>query len=68
MRQFRDDGSVLISPTSDKGVMQINQVHWPEAEALGIDLDTAEGNIAFAKILKARRGTADWYMSDHCWD
>lgn len=67
LEHFRPDGSVKISPTSDKGLFQVNWVHWEEAEALGLDLDTIEGNIAFAKILKSRNGTGDWYMSQHCW-
>lgn len=68
IRQFKEDGSVLISRTSDKGVFQINQVHWPKAKELGIDLDTVDGNISFAKILKEEGGTGPWYMSRHCWE
>lgn len=67
LRQYNEDGTVLISKTSDKGIMQINQVHWESAESLGIDLDTLEGNIEYAKLLKEKNGTGDWYMSQHCW-
>lgn len=66
LRQFNDDGSVLISRTSDVGLFQINQVHWTRAKELGIDIYTIEGNIQFAKLLKQANGTRDWYMSNHC--
>lgn len=67
LRQHNEDGSVLVSRTSDKGLFQINQVHWSTAEKMGINLDTVEGNIAYAKYLKEQRGTKDWYASAHCW-
>lgn len=66
LRQFNDDGTMLISKTKDGGLFQINQIHWKEAEKMGIDITTIEGNIAFAKVLKERRGTKDWYMSRAC--
>lgn len=67
IRQFNNDGSVLISKTSDVGIMQINQVHWERAEELGIDIYTVDGNIEYAKLLKEQNGTDDWFMSEHCW-
>lgn len=66
-KQFNDDGSVLISPTSDVGYFQINQVHWDRAKELGIDLWTLEGNREFAELLYDERGVQPWYMSEHCW-
>jgi len=66
LRQY-DEGQVLISETADVGIFQINQVHWDNAEALGIDIETIDGNIEYAKILKNQRGTKDWYMSEECW-
>lgn len=67
LRQFNENGEVLISHSSDKGVLQINQIHWETAEKMGIDLDTVDGNIAYAKYLKERNGKNDWYQSAHCW-
>ena len=67
MRQFNEDGSVLISQTSDKGIFQINKVHWEQAKKLGYNIDTVKGNIGYAKYLKDKNGTSDWYMSRHCW-
>lgn len=66
MRQFNEDGTVLISPTSDIGLFQVNQVHWDTAKKMGIDINTVDGNIAYAKFLKEQNGYGDWYMSKHC--
>jgi hypothetical protein len=67
LRQFDSEGNVLMSPTNDKGIFQINWVHWETAQKLGYDLDTFKGNLGYAKYLKERNGTDDWYMSSHCW-
>lgn len=66
-RQFTSNGSVLVSPTSDKGYFQINQVHFKEALAMGYNLDTEEGNIRYALYLYGKYGTQPWFMSQHCW-
>lgn len=69
-RQFNDDGTVLrgeINP-QDVGKYQINLFyHKAEAQALGFDLFTEEGNEAFALILYAREGSAPWEWSKSCW-
>jgi len=67
LKQYNSNGKVLISKTSDKGVFQINQVHWENAKKLGFDIDTLEGNLSYARYLYDRNGTKDWYMSKHCW-
>jgi hypothetical protein len=67
LNQFNPDGTPLISPTRDVGVMQINlAAHGATAEKLGIDIYTLKGNVEYAKILKAQSGTQPWYMSRHC--
>lgn len=66
MKQFKEDGTVLISPSSDVGLFQINQVHWDTAKKMEIDIYTVDGNIAYAKFLKEQNGYGDWYMSKHC--
>jgi hypothetical protein len=68
LRQFNTNGSVLVSKTSDKGIYQINQVHWENAKALGYDIDTIEGNLKYARYLYDASGTQPWYMSKHCWN
>lgn len=66
LRQFNEQGTVLISKTSDKGIFQINQVHWENAKRLGYDIDTIDGNLNYARYLYDRNGTGDWYMSSKC--
>jgi hypothetical protein len=52
----------------DLGVMQINKYyHAEDAEKLGLDLNTLEGNMAFAKHLYDKYGTDPWLSSSACW-
>ncbi|MDD4988936.1 MAG: hypothetical protein PHV42_00725 [Candidatus Pacebacteria bacterium] len=69
-RQFGTDGKIIRGEVNkhDVGVMQINEgYHGAEAEKLGLDLHTLDGNIAFAKILYAKEGTKPWNSSKPCW-
>lgn len=64
------DGSVLqgrVDP-ADTGVMQINKrYHEATATKLGLDLDTIEGNMAYARDLYEKQGTQPWSASAPCW-
>jgi len=52
----------------DLGVMQINKYyHEEDAQKLGLDLNTFEGNMAFAKHLYDKYGTDPWSSSSDCW-
>lgn len=67
LRQFKADGTLLVSSTNDVGVMQINRAaHAATAARLGIDIDTTEGNLEYARLLYGWNGYGDWYMSAHC--
>ncbi len=69
-RQLGADGEVIRGEAvpSDVGVMQINEsYHQEEATALGLDLKTLRGNMAFAKWLYDNQGTAPWQSSSACW-
>lgn len=67
LRQLKADGTLLVSPTNDVGVMQINRAaHAATAARLGIDLNTTEGNLEYARLLYGWNGYGDWYMSKHC--
>ena len=69
-RQFDSKGNPIrgIENASDVGMMQINEYyHGERAEKLGHDLDTLEGNLAFAKFLYKKQGTAPWSASRPCW-
>lgn len=69
-RQFDELGRPLpgVVDPDDTGVFQINKrFHFAEARKMGIDFDTLEGNIEYARILLDRNGTADWKASRYCW-
>ncbi len=71
LRHFEKDGSVRRGKQNryDVGVMQINELyHAKEAKTLGIDLETIDGNVAFARHLFEREGSRPWNSSSPCWD
>lgn len=52
----------------DVGVMQINEhYHLSTSKALGYDIYTFEGNMAYAKYLYNKKGLAPWSASKPCW-
>jgi len=70
-RQFDNDASVFRGKINslDVGVMQINErYHLSAAQEMGIDLHTVEGNLAYARHLYEREGTAPWISSSYCWN
>ncbi len=69
--QFDKDGNVVrgIVNKADVGVMQINEkYHADAAEALGLNLHTIEGNVAYAKYLYSKEGSTPWKYSSKCWN
>lgn len=70
-RQYEKDGKTVYTgriDADDTGVMQINKYyHADTAKKLGLDLDTVEGNMAYAKYLYNKEGTRPWNSSSHCW-
>lgn len=69
-RQYDSDGSIHrgIVNHKDVGVMQINEYyHLKTAKALGLDIYTVEGNVAYARYLYEKEGTAPWISSKPCW-
>lgn len=69
-RQIGANGKVFrgqVTP-SDVGVMQVNEFyHRERAEKLGFDLHTLDGNLAYARWLYDKKGTAPWASSEKCW-
>ncbi len=68
-QQFENGHPILghKSP-SDIGYMQINRDVWQkQADELGYDLTTLEGNKAMGVWILEHRGTRDWSASAHCW-
>ncbi len=69
-RQYGTDGSVFrgIVNDLDVGIMQVNEYyHSSTAEKLGLDLYTIQGNVAYARYLYEKQGTAPWVSSEPCW-
>lgn len=70
LRQVDASGQVLrgkVNP-DDVGLMQINEFyHGDKAQELGMDLETIDGNLAYAKYLYEKEGTAPWSASAKCW-
>ena len=69
-KQFDNDGSIHrgVVNRSDLGVMQVNEYyHGTVADKLGLDLYTIQGNVAYAKYLYEKEGTAPWLSSSPCW-
>ena len=63
-RQYNVSGGVLISPTTDKGIMQINKLWWKEADRLGYDIDTVEGNLQMGLHIYQTMGISAWVCAD----
>jgi hypothetical protein len=69
-RHVGKDGKVLRGEVnkSDLGLLQVNKYyHGEKAEDLGFDLMTVDGNLAYAKYLYDKEGTAPWNASKKCW-
>lgn len=68
-RQFTASGSVLNGGSGGMlGVFQVNRsVHAKFALSLGYDINTLEGNLAYARYLYQQEGTAPWDSSSDCW-
>lgn len=69
-RQYNKDGKILTGEVNkyDLGVMQINELyHADRSEKLGLNLDTIEGNTAYARHLFEKEGLRPWLSSSPCW-
>jgi hypothetical protein len=70
MRQFGANGQVLKNPHSTAvGVFQImSSIHGSLADdKLGLDINTLQGNAAYARYLYEKEGTRPWNSSKACW-
>lgn len=69
-RQYDAQGNILKGKVNkgDLGLMQINKYYHEErANELGLDLETIEGNMAYAKYLYEKEGEKPWLSSSKCW-
>jgi hypothetical protein len=70
-RQYDAKGAILkgVVDKDDIGIMQINKYYnGSNAEKLGYDIYTIEGNLAYAKVLYDKFGTDPWSSSEKCWE
>lgn len=70
-RQFTDSGNVLNGGSAGGmiGVFQFfGSIHSTIATKLGFNIDTLEGNLAYARHLHGIEGTAPWNPAKDCWD
>ncbi len=60
LKQYDDNGQVLVGVTDDIGVMQINPLWLPDLKRNGIDPYTLSGNIKAARYIYDRQGLQAW--------
>lgn len=70
-QHFEADGYTVrygrINP-QDRGICQINaHYHRDTALSLGLDIETEQGNIAYAQYLYRTQGNQPWFWSKGCW-
>lgn len=69
-RQYAANGDPLYGGAGGKmvGVFQVySDIHKSFAHTLGMDIETLDGNMAYAKYLYEREGTRPWLSSASCW-
>ncbi len=68
-RQFDANGRPLDGGSGSMiGIFQVHaRVHSEFAKSLGMDIYTVEGNLAYARYLYQKEGTAPWISSFDCW-
>ena len=64
LRQFDSKGNVLVSPTHDYGIAQINQIHLKKAKEKGFDvINSLKDNLSYAEIIYKEQGISAWTCS-----
>jgi hypothetical protein len=69
-RQYDSHGNVLRGEKTplDRGVMQINLgYHQDTMEKMGLDVNSIDDNVAFARYLYEKFGAKPWASSQACW-
>lgn len=70
LQQYRPGGEVFrgIPNPDDVGIFQINTYfHLAQANKMGYNLESFQGNLDFAMYLMVGEGTAPWKASKPCW-
>ena len=68
-RQYNNSGDPLYGGTGGMvGVFQeAAAIHGDVARSMGLDINTLEGNVAYARYLYQTDGLAPWLASSNCW-
>lgn len=69
-RQYDKEGNLYRGKINkgDIGVMQINEYyHADKSQELGLNIETLDGNLAYAKYLYKKEGSKPWSASAPCW-
>ncbi len=68
-RMYDEYGNPLYGGTGGMvGVFQeAAAIHTDAAKELGLNINTLEGNLAYARYLYENQGLAPWYASSKCW-
>lgn len=69
-QQYEEDGRPLMNRlgSSAMGVFQIMfSIHNAYAEVLELDIQTLDGNMAYARYLYETQGVKPWEASQDCW-
>lgn len=68
-RQFDSSGNPLRGGNGSViGIFQINETsHKANAQAMGLDIYSVDGNISYARYLYDRQGTGPWMSAFSCW-
>jgi len=69
-REFYPDGRLIkgFPDPSDEGACQIHTPTWQkEADVLGYNIETYEGNVKMANYIYGVQGMAAWNASKSCW-
>lgn len=70
-RQFADSGNVLRGGNGGQmvGVFQFfDRYHLKPASDLGFDIETLDGNLAYARHIYETEGTNPWNAARDCWE
>ena len=60
------DVNAYNSLTHDKGLAQINRLHWSAMKKMGLDIKNPEHQLLYSLILYQRNGFRDWSASAKC--
>jgi hypothetical protein len=62
LKQFESDGTVVLSPTMDVGIAQINLKSWlKKSQLMGLDIiNSEEDNLTMAKFIYDNYGIGQW--------